>query len=92
MYRLSDPRRERYTELMAQVDRLKLHSRKFGQCRLVTTTQLNIACELRVARRKKFLEKSVKVKFLTLPRKGTTPQILRLKFPVHTSYPKKKRK
>jgi hypothetical protein len=53
MYRLSNPSRERYTELMAQVDRLKLHSTKLCQSRLVTVTQLNIACELRVARRKK---------------------------------------
>jgi len=43
MYRLSNPR-ERYTELMAQVDRLKLHSTKFGQSRLVTATQLKISC------------------------------------------------
>ena len=43
MYRISNSRRERYTELMAQVDRLKLHSTKFGQCRLVTATQLKIS-------------------------------------------------
>jgi len=30
MYRLSNTRRERYTEFMAQVDRLKLHSTKFS--------------------------------------------------------------
>jgi len=44
MYRISNCRPERYTELMAQVDRLKLHSTKFGQCRLVTATQLKISC------------------------------------------------
>jgi len=31
-------------------------------------------------------------KFLTPPHQGTTPQILKLKFPIHTSGPKQKRK
>jgi len=44
MYRLSNPRRERYTELIAQLDRLKLHSTKFGQSLLVTVTQPKISC------------------------------------------------
>jgi hypothetical protein len=30
--------------------------------------------------------------FLTPPRQGTTPQILKLKFPVYTTGPKQKRK
>jgi len=30
--------------------------------------------------------------FLTPPHQGTTPQILKLKFPVHTAGPKQKRK
>jgi hypothetical protein len=74
MYRLSNSHRARYMELMAQVDRLKLHSGKFGQSRLVTDEVKNIVYALRVERRKKLLVKSVKVTFLTLPRKGTTPQ------------------
>jgi len=57
MYRISNPRCERYTEFMAQVDRLKLHSKKFGKSRLVTGK--NIVFELRVARRKKLLVKLV---------------------------------
>ncbi len=36
----SIPPRDRYTELMAQVDRLEQHSTKFGQFRLVTAMQL----------------------------------------------------
>ena len=40
MYRLSIPPRDRYTELIAQVDRLEQHTTKFGQSRLVTPTQL----------------------------------------------------
>jgi hypothetical protein len=90
MYKLSNPHREIYTELMAEVDRLKLHS--MVKSRLVTLTQLNIACELRVARRKKLLVKLVKVMFLTLPLKSTTPHNFKLKFPVHTLCPKQKRK
>ena len=34
----------------------------------------------------------VRLLFLTLPSQGTTPQILKPKFPVHTSGPKQKRK
>jgi len=34
----------------------------------------------------------VQLLFLTIPRQGITPQILKLKFPVHTSGPKQKRK
>jgi hypothetical protein len=77
---------------MAQVDRLKLHSAKFGRSRLVTDEAKNMVCALRVERRKKLLVKSVKVMFLTLPSKGTTPQILKLKFHVRTLCLKKKRK
>jgi len=33
-----------------------------------------------------------KVMFLTIPCQGTTPQILKLKFPVRTSCPKQKHK
>ena len=35
--------------------------------------------------------REVRLLFLTLPPQGTTPQILKLKFPVHTSGPKQKR-
>jgi hypothetical protein len=89
MYRLSDSRPERYTELMGQVDRLKFHSGKFGQSRLVTDEVKNIVFELL---RKKVFVKSVKVMFVTLPRKCSTPQNLKLKFHVHTSSKKKKLK
>ena len=55
---------------------------------------------MRVARRKKLLVKYLggdmcvrrTMIFLTPPRQGTTPQILKLKFPVYTSGPKQKRK
>ena len=36
--------------------------------------------------------REVRLLFLTLPSQGTTPQILKLKFPVHTSGPKQKHK
>jgi len=35
--------------------------------------------------------REVRLLFLTLPSQGTTPQILKPKFPVHTSGPKQKR-
>ena len=40
MYSLSIPPRDRYTELLAQADRMEQHSTKLGQSRLVTATQL----------------------------------------------------
>jgi hypothetical protein len=46
------------------------------------------ACEREIERER---ERS-KMVFLTPPHQGTTPQILKLKFPVHTSGPKQKRK
>ena len=60
----------------------------------------NVACELRVVWRKKLLVKFWEIMvcvwhemvFLTLPGKSLTPKIFTLKFPVHTSGPKQKRK
>jgi len=60
----------------------------------------NVACELWLVWRKKLLVKFWesmvcvwrKMVFLTLPGKGITPQIFTLKYPVHTSGPKQKRK
>jgi len=60
----------------------------------------NVACELWLVWRKKLLVKFwesmvcvwCKIVFLKLPGKGVTPQIFTLKFPVHTSGPKQKRK
>jgi len=60
----------------------------------------NVVCELRLVWRKKLLVKFsesmvclwCKMVFLTLPGKGITPHIFTLKFPVHTSGPKQKRK
>jgi len=60
----------------------------------------NVACELWLVCRKKLLVKFwesmvcmwLKMVFLTLPGKGITSQIFTLKFPVHTSGPKQKRK
>jgi len=40
MYRLSNTPREKYTELMMQVDKMRQHSTVFGHSRLVAVTQL----------------------------------------------------
>jgi hypothetical protein len=52
-HRLSIPPRDRYTEFMAQVNRLELHSTKFGQSRLVTVTQQKIPSENASGEKKK---------------------------------------
>ena len=78
---------------MAQVDKTEIALNKVWSVSVSNSDAAkNIMCELRVARRKMLLVKLVKVMFLTLPRKGTTPKILKMKFPVHTSCPKQKRK
>jgi len=86
--------------MMAQVGRMGQHSTRVGQSRLVTATQLKYRVEMRVVWRKKSVSEilrkygvcEVRVLFLTLQRQGTTPKILKLKFPVHTSGPKQKPK
>jgi len=85
---------------MALVGRLKQNSTKFGQSRFVTGTQLKCHVLTAIGVKKKLLVKfwesmvcvRSKIMFLTLPGEGITPQILTLKFPVHTSGPKQKRK
>ena len=89
---------------MAQVGR-RTALNKFGQSRFVTATQLKGRVWTASGVKKKVVSEVLrkycvcvcvyvwsKIMFLTLPRQGTTPQILKLKFPVQTSGPKHKRK
>jgi hypothetical protein len=82
---------------MEQVDRLEQHSTKFGQPWLVTVTQLKYRVLTASGEKKKVVSKvlrkygvHVKVIFLAQQSQGTTPLILKLKFPVQTSFPQQK--
>jgi hypothetical protein len=90
---------------MVQVGRLQQHLTKVGQSRFVTATQLKCRVWTTSGVKKKVVSEVLrkygvcvcvcvwsKLMFLTPPLQGTTPQILKLKFPVHTSGPKQKRK
>ena len=86
--------------MMAQVGRREQHQK--GWSFSVSDSDANkISCENSEWREVKFVSDVLrkygvrvgfKLMFLSIPRQGTTPLVLKLKFPVHTSCPKQKRK
>ena len=74
--------------------RLEQHSAKVGQPRFVTATQLKYRVWTASGVKKKVVSEvfreygvcvfEVRLLFVTLPHQGTTPRVLKLKFPVHT--------
>jgi len=85
---------------MTQVGRLNTTQQSLVNLGLWRRGSQNVACEMRLFWRKKFLVKFwesmvcvwSKMIFLKLPGKGITTQIFTLKFPVHSSGAKQKRK
>lgn len=86
--------------MMAQVGRREQHQKGWSFS-VSDSDAAKISCENCEGRKVKIVSDVLrkygvhvgfKVMFLSIPRQGTTPQLLKLKFPVHTSCPKQNRK
>ena len=101
MYGLSIPPRKRYTGNDGKSREVGTTLKKGWSVSVGDSDAATISCEncewrevnvVSDVLRKHGGRVGFKVMFLTIPRQGTTPQILKLKFPVHTSCQKQKRK